>query len=333
MNGKIKFGIGLFLLHCPTETHPWYKNLASFEMIKNVVLEAEKLGYYSVFLPDHIMYKEKGDYEVWTIASALSSVTKKIRFHPLICNNFRAPSLLAKMTSTLDVISGGRLELGIGAGWLIDEHEAYGYPFEPARTRIERLEESIRLIKKMWTEDRATFKGKYYEIKGARCDPKPIQRPHPPINIGGSGTLLLKTVAKEADICQPTVMASPPGVKRDAHLTLDEIKNRLELLRVYCREMGRDFDKIEKSIWRRTLIARDERELEQKVSEIKPKNVPLEEFKSRRLIGTPEECIEELKNYIDAGFTYFMISFLDSPDMGGMRLFAEEVLPHFQPHS
>lgn len=147
-----------------------------FAKLKLRVLEAEALGYHSVWIMDHLIWKgnqlpfnEKGSVlESWTTLSALVSLTRKIRLGPLVlCNSYRNPTLLAKMASTLDNISNGRLELGMGAGWHKEEYVAYGFPFPEVKHRIMQLREAVIIIKKMWTEKKPSFQGRYYNIKGA----------------------------------------------------------------------------------------------------------------------------------------------------------------------
>lgn len=195
--GKIRFGAILPL------------NQVNFTNLKSEALECEKLGFHAIWLSDHFfpfpLYGASSmpRLECWTSLSGLASVTKKLRLGTLVlCNSYREPSVLAKMASTLDNISNGRLEFGIGAGWFEAEYRAYGIPFENAPVRISRLREGIQVIKKMWTEENPRFEGKYYTIRDAFCNPKPVQEPHPPIWIGGSGEkLLLRVVAEFADGC------------------------------------------------------------------------------------------------------------------------------------
>jgi alkanesulfonate monooxygenase SsuD/methylene tetrahydromethanopterin reductase-like flavin-dependent oxidoreductase (luciferase family) len=143
----------------------------------------------------------KNIFDCFTLLSAATAITKRIKIGQIVtCNSYRNPSLLAKTISTLDVISDGRIELGIGAGWYEQEYKAYGYYFPSYMTRIGQLDESLSIIKDMWGEEVASFEGKYYWIRDAICNPKPIQKPHPVIMVGGSGEKhLLKVVAKHAD--------------------------------------------------------------------------------------------------------------------------------------
>ena len=192
---KIRFGVFLPFYALKTEKSHL------FNQLKEVVVECEHLGYHSVWLDDHLMLNKKPILECWSTLSALSTVTKKIRLGTMAtCNSFRNPALLAKIAATIDIISNGRIELGIGAGIQKYEHNAYGFPFPSPRVRIERLSEAIEIIKKMWTEENPEYKGKHYQIINPICEPKPIQKPHPPITVcGGGEKLTLKVTARHGD--------------------------------------------------------------------------------------------------------------------------------------
>ena len=180
------------------------------DSLKILVTKAENAGFDSFWVMDHfhqipIVGKlEEPMLESWTTISFLAAVTSKIKLGTLMTGIiYRHPSILAKIGATLDVISKGRLFMGIGAAWNEEESLAYGIPFPPAKERFLRLEEAIQIIHKMWTEEpSASFSGKFYQIKKAYCNPKPIQKPSPPIMVGGSGERqTLRIVAKYADAC------------------------------------------------------------------------------------------------------------------------------------
>jgi alkanesulfonate monooxygenase SsuD/methylene tetrahydromethanopterin reductase-like flavin-dependent oxidoreductase (luciferase family) len=234
----------------------------------------------------------------------------------VLCNSFRSPALLAKMAATLDVISNGRLEFGIGAGVQKDEHRAYGIPFSNPSVRIGHMKEAVEIIRKMWTQEKTSYKGKYYRIKEAVCEPKPFQKPHPPITIGGSGEkLTLKVTARYAD-------------RFDwAYLPLPLYKHKLSVLENHCKTVGRDFQEIEKSCWPsgQLFIAQGRKELDEKLSLKKPKNVTLKDFMKSNLVGTPDECLQRIQQYANAGATYFMLAFGDIPKLDGARVFAKTV--------
>jgi F420-dependent oxidoreductase-like protein len=317
---KVNFGVFL----------PFYafefgeKNTSpSFNRVRDVVLECERLGYHSVWLDDHLMFGKRPILECWTTLAALSSLTTRIRLGTMVlCSSFRNPALLAKMTATLDVISGGRLEFGIGAGVQKEEHIAYGLPFPEAKIRIERMKEAVEIIKKMWTEEKASYKGKHYEINEAICEPKPVQKPHPPITIGGCGEkLTLKVTAQYADRYDFGYLPS-----------LELYKHKLEVLENYCRAVSRSPQEIEKSCWPggQVLISHDQKELGEKLLQHRPKRITIGDFEKLNLVGTPDDCLKKLQPYADLGVTHFMLFFGDLPSLDGLRLFAGSVMKKMQ---
>jgi alkanesulfonate monooxygenase SsuD/methylene tetrahydromethanopterin reductase-like flavin-dependent oxidoreductase (luciferase family) len=279
-----------------------------FDVLRNVVLECEKCGYHSVWLDDHLMYENSSILECWTTLSALSSITNRIRLGTMAsCNSFRNPALLAKMASTVDVISNGRLELAIGAGAQESEHIAYGIPFPCPKDRVDRLDEAVEVIKKMWTEEKASYSGKYYQIKEAVCEPKPRQKPYPPITIAGGGEkLMLKVTAKHADRYDWGYLPSSAV-----------FKHKLAVLQDFCQAINRDFQEIEKSCWPAGQIFIHKEEFERK-----PANV-LPETETASFTGTPQELMGLIKQYRELGVTFFTLFFGDLPKMDSLRLFAE----------
>ena len=313
---RIKFGVFLpFYAFEFAEAKP----LSSFNRVHDVVLECERLGYDSVWIDDHLMFGNHPILECWTTLSSISSITSKIRLGTMVvCNSFRNPALLAKMAATLDVMSNGRLELGIGAGVQKGEHIAYGIPFLRPRDRIVRMKEAVEIIKKMWTEEKASYKGKYYRIDKAICKPKPVQKPHPPITIGGSGEkLTMKVAAQYADRYDWGYVPS-----------LELYKHKLEVFENHCKATGRDFQEVEKSCWLggQIFIVPDQKEADKKVLQLKPKSVSVEDFRKLSLIATPDECKRKIRQYTSLGVTYFMLFFGTPPDVSSIRLFAETVV-------
>lgn len=309
---KIKFGIFLDPIYLPLTYKP----------CKSIALKSEQLGYNAVWMSDHLMMGREPILECFTVLSALSSITDKLRLGSLVfCNSYRTPSLLAKMAATLDVISEGRLEFGIGAGWKEDEYSAYCIPFPKLSVRISQMKEGIEVIKEMWTKEEATYKGKYFRIRDAFCEPKPFQKPHPPITIGGSGEkLILRVVAKHANRSNWGSCSS------------ETFKRKLKILRDHCSVMNRDYEQIDKSILVRVAISKSKVEIKnilEKMYSIKKPTIPFKEwlasYKASNIIGTPIECSDRIREYIDVGATYFMLHFLDSPTTKGMELFAKEV--------
>jgi alkanesulfonate monooxygenase SsuD/methylene tetrahydromethanopterin reductase-like flavin-dependent oxidoreductase (luciferase family) len=296
-----------------------FKTATSFAAVHDTVLECERLGYTSVHLDDHLMYGGTPILECWTTLSALSAVTTRIRLGTTVLSAaFRNAALLAKMAATLDVISNGRLDLGIGAGVQENEHTAYGYSFPKPNQRIERLKETVIILKKMWTQEKTTYIGNHYKIHGAVCEPKPIQKPHPPLTLGGSGEkLTLKLQAEHADRidwgCLPTI---------------ELYKRKLQNLQNYCKTVGRDFHDIQKSAWLggQIFIAENHRELKKKIQQWKPKNVTTKKFKKLSLVATPDECKAKIREYTDLGVTHFVLFFGDLPQTESLQIFAEKVI-------
>jgi F420-dependent oxidoreductase-like protein len=202
---------------------------------------ADDLGYDTAWIPDHF-YAGFGDpegpcLEAWSVLAAMAEATRRIRIGPMVLGNtYRHPAVVANMAATLDIISGGRLILGLGAGWMQAEHDGYGIPLPPVRERLDRLDEAARVIKLLLTEHRATFDGRYYQLRDALCEPKPVQRPHPPLLIGGGGEQrTLRVVAKYADEWNGEV--GPSGMAR-----------KLGILREHCAAVGRDPSEIAVSV-------------------------------------------------------------------------------------
>jgi alkanesulfonate monooxygenase SsuD/methylene tetrahydromethanopterin reductase-like flavin-dependent oxidoreductase (luciferase family) len=306
-----------------------YQQGLEYKDIRYIVLECEKLGFDSVWLKDNFTsfwlnayFSNKEDeepnsedpiLECWTTLSSLATLTKRIRLGAILVNMHRLPSITAKMLSTLDIISNGRIEFGLSAGWYENEIRSYGLPFPKASTRVEMLEEGVIIIKRMLTENQASFEGKHYTIKDAKCNPKPIQKPHPPIWIGGGGKKTLQLVAKYADgwnygLC-----------------TYNEYLSKISILRNCCKAVGRDYEKIAKAWHAIMLLGQDDNEI------IMLKNNIDKWKKTVAILGTPNDIIGEIKRYmVIGGVRYFTIHFPDLPDLRSLNLFAKSVIPHFR---
>ena len=280
---------------------------------------AEELGYDSLWWYDHFhnvpVPAHETVFECWTTVAAISQRTSRIRLGQMVgCNGYRNPALLAKITSTIDVISGGRLAWGVGAGWYEHEFNGYGYGFPPPKDRIGMLREAVEIVKAMWTEPDVSYSGKHYELKGAQCDPKPVQRPHPPILIGGGGEqLTLRVVARHAD-------ASNFGGKPH------EFAHKTEVLKGHCAAVGRDYDEIQKT-WSPEVFIR---ETEAEVAAAGSRSFwgePVESWTAGNLVGTPEQVAEKIRTYVDLGCTGFYPWCSDYPETETVRLFAEKVVP------
>jgi len=224
----------------------------------------------------------------------------------------------------VDLISGGRLEFGIGAGWYGDEYKAYGYDFPPLKTRLSQLEEATRIITMMWTEEFTTFQGQHFSILNAPNNPKPIQKPRPRVWIGGKSNKILKMTARMADGWNVF------------HHTPEEFEATASKLKRFCKDVNRQFDEITLSYHCPIVLAKNEYELNQKLRRFEDKsafkdipNTKFEEFLKYWIVGTPERCISKIDKYIDAGVQSFILVFPDITDPSALRLFAEEIMPSF----
>jgi F420-dependent oxidoreductase-like protein len=213
----------------------------SYAQMRDAWLEADRLGFDTAWGHDHMLNQNEihlPEDEGWTALAALLALSKQIRGGLMVtANTFRHPSLLAKMATTCDHISNGRVQVGLGAGWLEEEHREYGLDFPPVGERMRRLAEACQILKALWTEPRATFEGRYYQVREAYHEPKPIQKPHPPIVIGVSGEQVgLKIVARYAD--EWNLSGGSP----------EDFRRKSAIIDGYCREIGRDPAEIERSV-------------------------------------------------------------------------------------
>jgi F420-dependent oxidoreductase-like protein len=294
---------------------------ASWAEVKETALAAEEAGFDSVWVADHFFGVGADDpLESWTEMSAVAALTARVEIGFLVlCNNYRPPALLAKMAATFDQIAGGRLILGYGAGWFVMEYEAYGYPFPPIGTRLEQLEEGLRILKAMWTEDEPTFHGRHYRIDKARCRPRPVRRPHPPILIGGGGErVLLRLVARYADIWNNLGMAHR------------ELPQKLAVLRSHCERIGRDVREIEVSQQTVGAIALSTDEARRRTEAVHQEIGFLTGAPDLCPTGTPDEIVRRLRPSIDMGITTFIVSFGRHATAESIRLFGREVIPAFR---
>lgn len=270
----------------------------SYAQVRDLWLEADELGYDSAFGFDHflpIFSDPTGPcLEGWTLLAALAAQTKRLKVGLLVTGNtYRNPAVVAKMAATVDHVSGGRLILGLGAGWFELEHDAFGIPYYTPGGRARRLVEAVELIKALFTQDKTTYRGKYYQITDAPFEPKPLQKPYPPILIGGVGPKVVQPlVARHADIWHFFVREGgmPAAKKLVAHF--DGV----------CAQVGRDPAEIQKS----TSLSLDQLKL------------PANEL--RALILT----------YADLGVRYFIVSMFPDYDAAALRRFATDVLPAFR---
>jgi len=309
-DSKLQFGLTIPQgwrggdLNLEEESNP----VKQFEFSKSIAITADKFGFDSIYAYDHLIPFFKDDiqkniFECFTLLSATATITKKIKIGQIVtCNSYRNPSLLAKMISTLDVISNGRMELGIGAGWHAKEYLAYGYDFPSHIERIKQLDESLSIIKEMWTKRSASFGGRYYKVTDAICNPKPIQKPHPTIMVGGSGEkYLLKVVAKHAN--RHNMFYGTPH----------EMKRKITILKDHCNNIGRDHREIQSSVVLPCIITESEENINQILTKYKGKDKTIKEYLDHNVggitIGTPEKIIRGLNEYIELGVSHFVIHF------------------------
>jgi F420-dependent oxidoreductase-like protein len=288
---------------------------AKWQTAVDIAVKAEELGFDSLWVYDHFhnvpVPAHEAVFECWTTIAAISQRTSKIRLGQMVgCNSYRNPSVLAKITSTVDVISGGRLDWGIGAGWYENEYKGYGFEFAAPKDRIGMLKECVEIVRSMWTEQETTYDGKYYKLERANCDPKPLQQPHPPILIGGGGEqLTLRVVARVGD-------------RSNFGGTPEQFAHKCEVLKGHCKDVGRDYDEIEKTMSGEVMIRETEAEL-QALGSKSLWGQPLDEWRKSALVGTVDEVAEKIKSYVDLGCTGFYPWTSDYPSTETIELFAK----------
>jgi len=300
-----------------------------YNTVKVVTLELERQGFDFAWFNDHMVTfgsPQTSYLECWTTMSALAAVTTKLRLGSYVLSNpFRYPSLTAKMVATLDVISQGRLDFGIGAGWFGPEFTTYGFDFPKPLVRIEQLEESLTLMKKLWTEEKATFQGKHYRIQDAYCVPKPVQKPHPPVWIGTliGRKRMFKTIAEHADGWTLSSLYLPKP---------EDYKHEIEELQTHFRRAGRSIEKLMKAQGIGCIVARNDQELKEKIRKFPPLKLSFENYVTTqpRLEGTPDQCVKTIREYVDVGVTHFILTFPDDITLEPIRLFGEQVIPAFK---
>jgi len=227
MARRFRFGI------CTDQNMTWDKTVERWQLF-------EKLGFESAWLCDHLIQPSRptGPYfEAWTLLAGLAAETSKIRIGILVTSNtFRFPQIVAKMSTTIDHISNGRLEIGLGAGWYEPEHTMFGIPFPETKELVSRFKEAVQVVDLMTREDTSSFDGEYYQLKGATSRPGSVQKPRPPLVLGAFGPRMLKIVAKYADTW-------------NAFGTPQEMRERNQMLDDYCHEIGRDPDTLDRSLY------------------------------------------------------------------------------------
>jgi len=294
----------------------------TFEEYLQLWQRAEELGFEWASVFDHFMPIQTDPtgpcFDGMTLLSAMAAHTSRIRCGILVVgNSYRNPALLAKIATTIDHVSGGRLEFGVGAGWYELEHQQYNIPFPPIGRRIRMLSESARILKSLWTETRTDFAGRYYTLNEAMSEPKPVQEPAIPLWIGGAGEkLTLRVVAESADGWN--TFFGP----------LDYYEHKLEALAGHCRDTGRDPADIRKSLSLQAVVGETEGEVTERLAELSAGGaVDAGALKKRGVVGTPEQCVEQLLPYLKAGVRDFIIGARVPADMRSLELIATKVSP------
>ena len=271
-----------------------------WQTILDAANKIEALNYESIWVYDHFHTVPKPTqdptFECWTLMSALSQTTEKVRLGQMCtCNSYRNPSYLTKVASNIDVMSNGRLEYAIGAGWYDHEYKAYGYEYPSDGERLKMLEESLIIYKLMTTKEEPKFEGKYYSIDGAINQPKPIQKPYPPLWVcGGGEKVTLKLLAKYGDYGNWDV-------------DVEGFIHKSNVLKQHCENEGRDYSEIGRTLHTNVLIANNEEELKTKISKLATyTNIPEDYYYKRPLIGTKDKVFDTIDQFKDAGCTYLI---------------------------
>src|SRR5947209_1881889 len=311
---SLKFGLSL--------PQGWIMDLAgikdpveAYEAMTRVAQTADEVGFESAWLVDHFhtipQPSQEVTFECWTTTAAVARDTKRIRIGQAVtCNGYRNPALLAKMASTVDVLSHGRLNFGIGAGWYEHEYRAYGYDYPEAPERLRHLREAVQVILAMWTQEEAVFEGKYYQVRGAINQPKGVQKPHIPLLIGGGGEkVTLKLVAQYGDAC---------NVSGD----LETIKHKFAVLKEHCETVGRDYESIHRTVACVCAIGETNEQARTKI----PAALQGRPVTAGALIGSPDTIRERLAELEAAGVQEVILGFHDVLQLNSLHFFAREFI-------
>jgi F420-dependent oxidoreductase-like protein len=259
--------------------------------------------------------------EGWTALAALATATSRVRIGIMVTGNtYRHPAVLAKMATTVDHISAGRLEFGIGGAWHQYEHEAFAIPFHTVRERLERLDEAVNLIKLLWTEERPKFAGRYYQLDGPPYNPPNVQKPHPPIVIGGGGEKrTLRTAARYADATN--VQGTP-----------EEVRRKYEVLEAHCRDVGRDSNEIRRTIQVALFLNEDPEFQKRVVQGVMALRGIGDEEEARRsvLMGSVDEVKAGVQAYAEAGVQEIVLAQVPRTHRESLLRFSREVIPAFK---
>ncbi len=277
-------------------------------------------GWDSLWVYDHFhthpIVAQESTFEAWSLMAALAVATERVRIGQMCtCVPYRPASLLGKIAVSVDAISGGRLDVGIGAGWSHKEFAAYGYDYPSDGTRLDMLEEAAQVLKAMWTEDEAYFEGEHYTLAGAITRPKPIQRPHPPLWIAGGGEKrTLRIVAKYGDYA-------------NFGSDLDSFVHKSNVLADHCKAVGRDYQEIGRTIHLMSVIGQDRADLDAKLEvAARRRGSTAAEFEEEHFVATIEQAVDEVGRFRQAGCAEMILYFYDIGEGDSQELFANEVM-------
>jgi F420-dependent oxidoreductase-like protein len=304
-----------------------------WRVMKDLALAADAGPWESVWVYDHFhtvpVPSEEATHEAWTLMAALGAVTERVRLGQMCtCMSYRNPAYLAKVAATCDIVSGGRIEMGIGGGWYEHEWRAYGYGFPKVGERLARLREGVEIFRQAWTTGTATLDGTYYQVDGAIVRPLPLQEGGIPIWVAGGGEqVTLRIAAEYADY---TNWSGKP----------EEFTHKSEVLQRHCADAGTDFDRIVRSANYNCVIAPTEAEVEDRLRALEDRVRPylgeeraakfLAEYRTSGAlaVGTPEQVVERLHGMAERGLAYTIVYFPEAAyDRSGMELFERDVAP------
>lgn len=302
----------------------------TWEQWLSLALGCEEHGFEALFTSDHYYSvmgaRDRGSSDAWTVLAALAARTERIRLGTLVSPvTFRHPTVLAKAATTVDRISGGRVEVGLGAGWWTEEHETHGFPFPPAGERVDMLAEQLEIVHGLFKEPEVTFEGRHYTLRKCAFAPKPVQEPHPPVIVGGTGgPRVARLAARWADEYN-TFFAGP-----------DEARRRYGVVRQALEAEGRDQDTFTTSLMTGVVVAADRDELMGRVERLmevqragtSSPEQHLAYLEGRGWVtGTPDRALEHLAAFEQAGVQRIMLQFLLVDDLEMLALLGSEVLP------
>lgn len=316
----------------------WRHDLVDIEptdqwaVMKRLALHADAGQWESIWVYDHFhtvpVPSEEATHEAWSLMSAFGAVTERVRLGQMCtCMGYRNPAYLAKVAATVDHVSGGRVEMGIGGGWYEHEWKAYGYGFPEIGDRLRALDEGVQIMRQAWSQGTATLDGRYFQVDGAIVQPLPVQKEGIPLWIAGGGEKVTLRIA--AQYGQYTNFGGSP----------EEFAAKSEILRGHCERLGTSFDAITRSSNYNTVVGRDEAEVADRIAAIEARltrfigaeratKAVADLRNGTGLAGTPEQLIERLQAMQALGMTYAITYFAEAAyDTSGIELFENEVIP------